>query len=84
MFDKSGVPRWLDDYLELVCGGWPWRVSAYFAWASSPKADRKPKTQDEMVRFHLGPTNDRAISTWRKRNHAVIEIVRMMQAARSY
>lgn len=80
MFGKSGAPRWLDDYLEMVRGGWPWRVAAYIAWASSPRAAREPKTQDELARFHLGLTSDRAISTWRKRNPAIDEVVRMMQA----
>ena len=80
MFGKSGAPRWLDDYLELARGGWPWRVAAYIAWASSPRAAREPKTQDELARFHLGLTSDRAISTWRKRNPAIDEVVRMMQA----
>jgi hypothetical protein len=80
MFGKSGAPRWLDDYLELVRGGWPWRVAAYIAWASSPRAVREPKTQDELARIHLGLTSDRAISTWRKRNPAIDEVVRMMQA----
>lgn len=80
MFGKNGSPRWLDDYLELVRGGWPWRVAAYIAWASSPKAAREPKTQDELARFHLGLTSDRAIATWRKRNPAIDEVVRMMQA----
>lgn len=80
MFGKNGSPRWLDDYLELVRGGWPWRVAAYIAWASSPKGAREPKTQDELARFHLGLTSDRAIATWRKRNPAIDEVVRMMQA----
>lgn len=80
MFGKSGAPRWLDDYLELVRGGWPWRVAAYIAWASSPRAAREPKTQDDLARIHLGLTSDRAISTWRKRNPAIDEVVRMMQA----
>ena len=24
MFGKAGAPRWLDDYLELMRGEWPW------------------------------------------------------------
>jgi hypothetical protein len=80
MFGKAGAPRWLEDYLELVRGGWPWRVAAYIAWASSPRAGREPKTQDELARIHLGLTSDRAISTWRKRNPAIDEVVRMLQA----
>jgi len=67
MFGKSGSPRWLEDYAELARGGWPWRVAAYIAWASSPKGAREPRTQDELARYHLGLSSDRAISTWRKR-----------------
>jgi hypothetical protein len=81
MYGKIGAPRWLDEYLELIKGGWPWRVAAYIAWASSPRAGRDPKTQDELARAHLGLTSDRAISTWRKRNPAIDEMVRVMQAA---
>ena len=80
MVGKIGSPRWLDDYLELCRGGWPWRVAAYIAWASTPKGSREPKTQDELARNHLGLTSDRAIMTWRKKNPAVDEMVRMMQS----
>jgi len=80
MFGKSGAPRWLDDYLEMCKGGWPWRVAAYIAWASTPRGSREPKTQDDLARNHLGLTSDRAINTWRKKNPAVDEMVRMMQA----
>jgi hypothetical protein len=81
LYGKVGAPRWLDEYLELIKGGWPWRVAAYIAWASSPRVGREPKTQDELARMYLGLTSDRAISTWRKRNPAIDEIVRVMQAA---
>src|SRR5512133_2078388 len=80
MAGKLGAPRWLDDYLELCKGGWPWRVAAYIAWASTPKGSREPKTQEELARNHLGLTSDRAIMTWRKKNPAVDEMVRMMQS----
>jgi hypothetical protein len=33
-------PGWYEDYEKLRTGGWPWRVAAYIAWASSPKASR--------------------------------------------
>mgnify|MGYP006921362745 CR=1 FL=1 len=77
---KLGSPRWLDDFLELCKGGWPWRVAAYIAWASTPKGSREPKTQNELARNHLGLASDRAITTWRKRNPAIDEMVRMMQS----
>lgn len=80
MFGKIGAPRWLDDYLELVRGGWHWRVAAYIAWASTPRGSREPKTQDELARNHLGLTSDRAINTWRRKNPAIDDVVRMMQA----
>jgi len=73
MFGKIGAPRWLDDYLELCKGGWPWRVAAYIAWASTPRGSREPKTQDDLARNHLGLTSDRAINTWRKKNPAIDE-----------
>lgn len=79
MYGKLGSPKWLDDYLELMKGGWPWRVAAYIAWASSPRAGREPKTQDDLARFHLGLTSDRAIATWRRRNPAIDETVRIFQ-----
>ena len=80
LFGKIGSPRWLEDYLELCKGGWPWRVAAYIAWASTPKGSRDPKTQDDLGRNHLGLTSDRAINTWRKKNPAIDEMVKMMQS----
>ncbi len=80
MYGKIGAPRWMDDFMELCKGGWPWRVAAYIAWASTPKGSREPKTQDDLARIHLGLTSDRAINTWRKKNPAIDEMVRMMQA----
>jgi hypothetical protein len=81
MFGKIGSPKWLDEYGELTRGGWPWRVAAYIAWASSPRMGREPRTQDELARFHLGLTSDRVIATWRRRNPAIDETVRLLQAA---
>ncbi len=75
LYGKSGAPRWLDDYLELCKGGWPWRVAAYIAWASTPRGSREPKTQEELARFHLGLTSDRAITTWRTRNPLIDQMV---------
>ena len=80
MFGKIGAPRWLDDYFELCKGGWPWRVAAYIAWASTPRGSREPKTQEDLAKNHLGLASDRAIITWRKKNPAIDEVVRMMQA----
>ena len=47
MFGKSDASRWLDEYLELVRGGWPWRVAAYITWASTPSDKCEPRTQQE-------------------------------------
>ena len=81
MYGKIGAPRWLDEYAQLRDGGWPWRVAAYIAWASSPRVGREPKTQEELARAHLGLTSDRVIATWRKRNPAIDEMVRILQTA---
>lgn len=72
---------WKEEYLNLVEGGWNWRVAAYIAWAASPKNTRRPKTQDELATQHLGLTSDRAINTWRKKNPAIDEMVAVLQAA---
>jgi hypothetical protein len=81
LYGKAGAPRWLEDYLELMKGGWPWRVAAYIAWASTPKGVREPKTQDELARFHLGLSSDRAIITWRKKNALIDQMVHKLQGS---
>lgn len=73
--------KWADEYRKLRDGGWPWRVAAYIAWASSPRGARTPKTQDELAREHLGLTSDRAIITWRKKNPAIDEMVALLQSS---
>lgn len=72
---------WMEEYRKLRDGGWDWRVAAYIAWASSPKGNRTPKSQDELAREHLGLMSDRAISTWRRKNPAIDEMVAMLQSA---
>ena len=79
--EKYGGERWMEEYRKLRDGGWPWRVAAYIAWASSPKAGRQPKTQDDLARQNLGLMSDRAINTWRKKNPAIDEMVAILQAA---
>jgi hypothetical protein len=81
LFGKAGAPRWMDDYLELAKGGWPWRVAAYIAWASTPKGSREPKTQDELARHHLGLSSDRAIVTWRRKNPLIDQMVHKLQGS---
>lgn len=81
MYGKIGSPKWLEDYNELVRGGWHWRVAAYIAWASSPRIGREPRTQDELARNHLGLNSDRVIATWRRKNPAIDETVRLLQSA---
>ena len=80
-FEGRTDMKWLEEYSRLRDGGWDWRVAAYIAWASSPKVDRDPKTQDELARRHLGLTSDRAIATWRKKNPAIDEMVAILQSA---
>lgn len=79
--EKSVRAPWLEEYLKLREGGWPWRQAAYIAWASTPRDGRNPKTQDELARDYLGLTTDRAISTWRRRNPAILEMIAILQAA---
>jgi len=72
---------WADDYYRLLDYGWPWRVAAYIAWASSPKLRRYPRTQEELSTSVLGLNSDRQISTWRRKNPAIDETIGLMQAA---
>jgi hypothetical protein len=81
LYGKAGAPRWLEDYVELYRGGWPWRVAAYIAWASTPKGSREPKTQDELARYHLGLSTDRAIITWRNKNPLIDQMVHKLQGS---
>lgn len=77
-------PRWMELYLRLKEGGWPWRVAVYIAWAAQPKRYRWPATQEELATACLGLTSDRAIATWRKKNPAIDEVISMLQAAIIY
>ena len=71
---------WSEDYFTLRDAGFPWRVAAYIAWAASPKRNRWPKTQDELSKDVLGLTSDRQITTWRKKNPRIDEVIGLMQA----
>jgi len=71
---------WFAPFEALLNGGWPWRQAAYIAWASMP-TPRSPKTQDELAIQFLGLTSDRAISTWRKKNPAIDQMVAVLQSA---
>lgn len=77
---KENAPAWLNDYFMLQEKGWPFRQAAYIAWASTPSKERQPKTQQELATL-LGLSSDRAISTWRKRNPAILETIALMQSA---
>lgn len=79
---KTGddVPVWINEYFMLRDKGWPFRQAAYIAWASMPSDKRMPKTQQELATM-LGLSSDRAISTWRKKNHAILEAIALMQSA---
>ena len=72
--------EWAEEYFLLRQAGWPWRVAAYIAWASSPKIGRWPKSQDELARVVLGLTSDRVIATWRKKNGAIDDVIALFQA----
>lgn len=78
---KEPEDDWYADYLQLLNSGWPWRVAAYIAWASSPKQHRQPKTQEELATQVLGLTSDRVIATWRKKNPGIDTTIALLQAA---
>jgi len=72
---------WSADFYQLQDAGWPWRVAAYIAWASCPRRERYPRTQEDLANDVLGLTSDRQISKWRKNNSAIDEMIGIMQAA---
>jgi hypothetical protein len=77
----QSAPLWMELYVRLHDGGWPWRVAVYIAWAAQPRRSRWPERQEELATKCLGLTSDRAISTWRKRNPAIDTTVGMLQGA---
>lgn len=79
--ESTSPPKWMEDYLKLRDGGWPWRIAAFIAWSSTPKENRIPKTQLEFSRQMLGLNSDRAIMTWRKRNPMIDETIGLLQTA---
>jgi hypothetical protein len=74
----GGVPAYYEVFLDLLDGGWPPRVAAYIAWASSPRLNRWPKTQDELAQL-LGLTSDRQFTKWRRNNTAIDNLIAKLQ-----
>ena len=72
---------WMADYLQLRDAGWTWRVAAYIAWASCPKKERWPRTQELLATEVLGLTSDRQIYTWRLKNPSIDEVIATLQSA---
>lgn len=81
--ESTEVPliSWREDYETILAAKWPWRVAAYIAWACSPKRHRWPRTQEELATQVLGLTSDRVITTWRKKNEAIDEMISLLQSA---
>lgn len=71
---------WFGQYLDFVKLGFPWRVAAYIAWASSPKVKRWPKSQDALARQVLGLTSDRVIIKWRQNNPNIDRMIVQLQS----
>lgn len=78
---RDTLPGWYEEYLNLVNGGWPWRVAAYIAWAAAPRAGRWPETQERLALDVLGLSSDRQIIKWRKNNPAITSLISTLQAA---
>jgi len=81
---KGGVkpPVWLQEYYQLLEGGWPWRVAVYIAWKATPKKYRWPTSQEELALNVLGLASDRVIATWRAKNPAIDAMVQDVGSAR--
>ncbi len=77
---QESAPTWAECYHRLINAGWPWRMAAFVAWASMPKAARWPETQEKLATEVLGLTSDRQIATWRKKNPAIDQMIADLQA----
>jgi len=62
----QGAEAYLEPFHRLINASVPPRVAAYVAWASVPREQRIPKTQEEFARQVLGLSSDRRIAEWRK------------------
>jgi hypothetical protein len=78
--EDGEIPSWAETYHRLLQANWPWRIAAYVAWATMPKAQRWPRTQDELARDVLGLNSDRVIATWRKRFPSIDQMIADLQA----
>lgn len=78
---KAEQIPWWDTYQQLLNSKWPWRIACFVAWASSPKINRWPKTQDEFAQQVLGLTSDRVIATWRKKSPDIDGAISLLQSA---
>lgn len=79
--DAKEKITWWDTYQQLLNSKWPWRIACFVAWASSPKINRWPKTQDEFAQKVLGLTSDRVIATWRKKSPDIDGAISLLQSA---
>ena len=79
--DAKEKITWWDTYQQLLNSKWPWRIACFVAWASSPKLNRWPKTQDEFAQQVLGLTSDRVIATWRKKSPDIDGAISLLQSA---
>lgn len=78
---KGNEITWWETYQQLLNNKWPWRIACFVAWASSPKINRWPKTQDEFAQKVLGLTSDRVIATWRKKSPDIDGAISLLQSA---
>ena len=56
-------------------------MAVYIAWEASPKAERNPKSIQELATSVLGLKGPRVIYTWRKKYATIDDTISIMQAA---
>jgi len=76
--DQAKDKPYFETFLDLLDGNWPPRIAAFIAWASSPKLDRQPKTQEELAHV-LGLTSDRQFSKWRRQYPSIDALIAKLQ-----
>ena len=69
--DTGEHPGWFEEYETLVEAGWEWRIAAFIAWSSTPRALRWPKTQKELAIKVLGLQSGRQIAAWKRKDPGI-------------
>ena len=73
------APSWLEEYLHLTAGGWPWRIAAFIAWSATPRRLRWPTTLQELAVKVLGLRSRSQIAKWKRKMPVIKDVIAALQ-----